>query len=73
MRLTLPRRVYTQEHLDYVVGAVDAVCREASDIPGLAFTYEPEHLRFFLGRFEPVAAYPLLHARTPRPEVTVLR
>jgi tyrosine phenol-lyase len=73
VRLTLPRRVYTQEHLDYVVGAVEAVCREASDIPGLVFTYEPEHLRFFLGRFEPVAPYPLLNAETPRPEVTVLR
>ncbi len=73
VRLTLPRRVYTQEHLDYVVGAVEAVCREANDIPGLAFTYEPERLRFFLGRFEPVAAYPLLNARSQCPELTVPR
>jgi tyrosine phenol-lyase len=66
VRLTLPRRVYTQEHLDYVADVVAAVCRDAAEIPGLAFTYEPEHLRFFLGRFEPVAAYPELDARTPR-------
>jgi tyrosine phenol-lyase len=66
VRLTLPRRVYTQEHLDYVADVVASVCRDAAEIPGLAFTYEPEHLRFFLGRFEPVAAYPDLDARTPR-------
>ncbi len=27
-------------------------------VPGLRFTYEPEHLRFFLGRFEPLEPYP---------------
>ena len=66
VRLTLPRRVYTQEHLDYVADVVASVCHDAAEIPGLAFTYEPEHLRFFLGRFEPVAAYPELGAGTPR-------
>ena len=68
VRLTLPRRVYTQEHLDYVADVVEAVHRRADDIPGLAFTHEPEHLRFFLGRFEPVAAYPDLDVETPRLE-----
>ncbi len=68
VRLTLPRRVYTQEHLDYVADVVTSVCRDAAAIPGLAFTYEPEHLRFFLGRFEPVAPFPVLGAETPRPE-----
>jgi len=63
VRLTLPRRVYTQEHLSYVAGVVEAVCRDAASIPGLAFTYEPEHLRFFLGRFEPASPYPDLGAR----------
>jgi tyrosine phenol-lyase len=72
VRLTLPRRVYTQEHLDYVADVVEAVQRRASDIPGLAFTYEPEHLRFFLGRFEPVAAYPDL-AAAPRREPAGVR
>jgi tyrosine phenol-lyase len=68
VRLTLPRRVYTQEHLAYVADAVESVYRRAGEIPGLAFTYEPEHLRFFLGRFEPVAPYPDLSAETPRSE-----
>ncbi len=58
VRLTLPRRVYTQEHLAYVVDTVDAVHRVREHVPGLRFTYEPEHLRFFLGRFEPLAPYP---------------
>lgn len=68
VRLTLPRRVYTQEHLDYVADVVAAVHRSASSIPGLEFTYEPEHLRFFLGRFQPVAPFPALGAETPLPE-----
>ena len=68
VRLTLPRRVYTQEHLDYVADVVASVCRDAPGIPGLEFTYEPEHLRFFLGRFRPVAPFPALGAEPPRPE-----
>jgi tyrosine phenol-lyase len=68
VRLTLPRRVYTQEHLDYVADVVETVQRRAREVPGLAFTHEPEHLRFFLGRFEPVAAYPDLGAETPHLE-----
>jgi tyrosine phenol-lyase len=58
VRLTLPRRAYTAEHLDYVADAVAAVHAHREKIPGLRFTYEPEHLRFFLGRFEPLAPYP---------------
>jgi tyrosine phenol-lyase len=73
VRLTLPRRVYTQEHLDYVADVVSEVQRHALEIPGLEFAYEPEHLRFFLGRFEPVAAYPELGVRTPRPETAAAR
>jgi tyrosine phenol-lyase len=58
VRLTLPRRVYTEEHLAYVAEVVAEVHRVRDEIPGLRFTYEPEHLRFFLGRFEPLWAYP---------------
>jgi tyrosine phenol-lyase len=58
VRLTLPRRVYTAEHLDYVADTVEAVFRRRDEVPGLRFTYEPEHLRFFLGRFEPLASFP---------------
>jgi len=58
VRLTLPRRVYTSEHLEYVASVVADAYAVRDKIPGLRFTYEPEHLRFFLGRFEPLAPYP---------------
>ena len=55
VRLTIPRRVYTQAHMDVVVDAVVGVMEKADQIKGLKFTYEPEYLRFFRGRFEEVA------------------
>ncbi len=60
VRLTIPRRVYTQEHLTYVAEIVESVHRAAGEIPGLRMTYEPEHLRFFQARFEPLAPLPSL-------------
>jgi tyrosine phenol-lyase len=54
VRLTIPRRVYTQAHMDVVAESVIEVAQHAGDIRGLKFSYEPEQLRFFLGRFEPV-------------------
>src|SRR5581483_6086774 len=54
VRLTIPRRVYTQAHMDVVAEAVEELQRVRKSIPGLRFTYEPEHLRFFQARFEPV-------------------
>jgi tyrosine phenol-lyase len=54
VRLTIPRRVYTQAHMDVVAESVIEVCAHAHQIRGLRFTYEPEQLRFFLGRFEPL-------------------
>ena len=54
VRLTLPRRVYTAEHLEYVAGVVEEVFRERAEIHGLQMTYEPESLRFFQARFEPL-------------------
>lgn len=72
VRLTLPRRVYTQEHLDYVVSVVEDVYAARDEIPGLDMTYEPAELRFFLARFEPLGALPefgLSPSReTPEPE-----
>ena len=58
VRLTLPRRVYTQEHLTWVADVVSHVYALADELPGLQFTYEPEHLRFFLARFAPLSPYP---------------
>jgi tyrosine phenol-lyase len=57
VRLTLPRRVYTQEHLEYVAETVADLYRHAHQIPGLRMTYEPAVLRFFQARFEPLAAF----------------
>jgi tyrosine phenol-lyase len=58
VRLTLPRRVYTEEHLRYVAEAVAAVYAVQDDVPGLRLTYAPEELRFFQARFEPLAQFP---------------
>lgn len=52
VRLTIPRRVYTQAHMDVVAESVEAVYQEREQITGLEFDYEPEYLRFFQSRFK---------------------
>jgi tyrosine phenol-lyase len=54
VRLTIPRRVYTQAHMDVTAESVMAVMEQADGVRGLRFTHEPEMLRFFMGRFEEV-------------------
>jgi len=54
VRLTIPRRVYTQAHMDVVAESVLEVLEQRDRMRGLAFSYEPEHLRFFQARFETV-------------------
>lgn len=54
VRLTIPRRVYTSAHLDYVAESVKKVYEERDKITGLKWVYEPPVLRFFTGRFERV-------------------
>jgi tyrosine phenol-lyase len=56
VRLTIPRRVYTQAHMDVTAEAVVNVFEKRERVAGLQFTYEPEYLRFFQARFEPVNA-----------------
>jgi tyrosine phenol-lyase len=51
-RLTIPRRVYTQAHMDVVAESVKAVFDNASRTKGLKMVYEPKYLRFFQARFE---------------------
>lgn len=52
VRLTFPRRVYTQAHCDVTVEAVQEVYDRRSSIKGLKMVYEPRYLRFFQARFE---------------------
>ena len=54
VRLTIPRRVYTQAHMDVTAEAVKAAYDNRTNTKGLKFTYEPQYLRFFQARFEPV-------------------
>lgn len=65
VRLTLPRRVYTDRHLEYVADTVVRVRDAAGRIPGLEMTYAPPELRFFQARFEPLAPYPQLAPEAP--------
>jgi tyrosine phenol-lyase len=52
VRLTIPRRVYTQAHMDVTAESVCAVYEERDRIRGLRMTHEPKLLRFFQARFE---------------------
>ena len=52
VRLTIPRRVYTQAHMDVIVESVHNVYKRKNAIKGLEMIYEPEYLRFFQARFK---------------------
>ena len=54
VRLALPRRVYTQAHMDVTAETVWAVYARRKEVRGLRMVYEPKYLRFFQARFEPL-------------------
>ncbi|MBI2835166.1 MAG: tryptophanase [Acidobacteria bacterium] len=56
VRLAIPRRVYTQSHIDYVAEAVIAVTAHSDDLPGHRIVSAPAMLRHFTARFEPLPA-----------------
>lgn len=58
VRLTIPRRVYTDDHIREVANGVIRLWQKRAQIGGLAFVYEPKHLRFFQSRFAPVEPHP---------------
>ena len=51
VRLAIPRRVYTQSHMDYVIEAVTAVKARAAEIRGLKMVRAPRFLRYFTAEF----------------------
>jgi len=52
VRLTIPRRVYTQAHMDVIAESVEYVYEKRADIKGLKMIFEPKYLRFFQAKFE---------------------
>lgn len=54
VRLAIPRRVYTQSHMDYVIEILDIVNKEKNSIRGLKMIYEAPVLRHFTAKFEQV-------------------
>jgi len=54
VRLALPRRVYTQSHVDYVLESFETLVKAAPKLRGLKMTYEPRYLRHFTAHFEVV-------------------
>lgn len=54
VRFTIPRRVYTQAHMDVIAESAAAVYQRRSSIKGLKMIYEPKYLRFFQAKFEKI-------------------
>jgi tryptophanase len=54
VRLAIPRRTYTQSHVDYVIEVCEHVAERASELRGLRIVEEPPALRHFTARFEPL-------------------
>jgi tryptophanase len=54
VRLAIPRRTYTQSHLDYVADVLAQIKDRAASLRGYRFTYAPELLRHFTAKFEPL-------------------
>ena len=54
VRLAIPRRVYTQSHIDYVIEATVELFGQREQLRGLRITAEPEALRHFTAQFEEI-------------------
>jgi tryptophanase len=56
VRLAIPRRTYTQSHVDYVIEVCAAVASHARELRGLRIVEQPSQLRHFTARFERIGA-----------------
>jgi len=54
VRLAIPRRTYTQSHIDYVIEVCEHVARHAGELTGYRIVDEPATLRHFTATFEPL-------------------
>lgn len=54
VRLAIPRRAYTQSHIDYVIEVFDEIVKTKCEVSGLKITYEPQFLRHFTSHFEKI-------------------
>ena len=54
VRLAIPRRTYTQSHVDYVIEVVTSVAARAAELPGYRIVEQAPQLRHFTARFEPL-------------------
>jgi tryptophanase len=54
VRLAVPRRTYTQSHIDYVIEVCTWVAKRAAELRGLRIVEQPPALRHFTARFEPL-------------------
>ena len=57
VRLAIPRRTYTQSHIDYVIEVCEAVAERAGDLPGMRIAHEPPALRHFTAAFAPLEPF----------------
>jgi len=55
VRLAIPRRTYTQSHIDYVIEVATSVAAKAREVKGLRIIEQPAQLRHFTARFEPIS------------------
>jgi len=62
VRLAIPRRVYTQSHVDYVIEAILELWQRRADVTGYRFLEQAPFLRHFTARFEELRAGPSLHS-----------
>ncbi|MFN3872976.1 MAG: tryptophanase [Ignavibacterium sp.] len=54
VRLAIPRRVYTQSHVDYLIEVINEIYRKRNELRGYRITYEAPMLRHFTAKFEPI-------------------